>query len=486
MASRAPESAPDPRAPRGGSLPTAKDLRERANRAGDRAALPGTPRTRFLREQRRRVVARLLPTLAMLAVGTGAAAVTDLFRDGQGSRWVSLMQGLTASVLGALALATTLARRKLVLLTAIAVVAAGVYSAGWGAVASLTAGFKSPYALAVPLGITVMVVTLPLPPGVAVLVAVLGGVAMAISCPGAPPIAFVVFLLLAASGYAIATTRRRGSLLSFRRVERLSAAVSRIRRVQEQLVMVEKLEALRVLVGGMAHEVNNALAISLASTEQVIKLAERNDPAALVKAANRAQGGLVRIRTTIDRLRRFAMAEEAVLEPADVTAMLDFALESAIGRARSGVMVDRVYEDGLGPVECHVGALAEALFQIAKNAVESMPKGGTVRASARRAGERVILSVADEGSGIPPARLAKVFDPFYARDTVETFTGGRLLPPLPGRSGLGLSAVYGLVASMGGKVEIKSEVGRGTEVAIILPARRTPLAQEHPPGHPRT
>lgn len=236
--------------------------------------------------------------------------------------------------------------------------------------------------------------------------------------------------------------------------------------------MVEKLEALRVLVGGMAHEINNALAISLSMTDQVIKVAERNDPAAVVKAAQRAQGGLVRIRATIDRLRRFAMDEQSVLEPADVTAMLDFALESAIGRARSGVIIDRAYEEGLGQIECHVGALAEALFQVAKNAIESMPKGGTVRASARRDRERVILSVSDEGNGIPPARLAKVFDPFYARDTVDTFTGGRILPPLPGRSGLGLSAVYGLVASMGGKVEIKSEVGKGTEVAIILPAKR--------------
>jgi len=466
------ERVPPSSIPASVSLPTARDLRDRANRAGERAVLSGTPRTRFLREQRRRVVARLLPTLAMLAVGTGAGALTDLFRAAPGSRWVSLAQGLTASALGGLAIASNFARRNLVALTAISVVAAVVLAVGWSAVAALTGGATSPYALSVPLGITVMIVALPLPPRVAPLMAALGGAAMAISCPGAPPSALVVFLLLGAGGYGIAKTRRRRSLFSFRQVERLAGAVARIRRVQEQLVMVEKLEALRVLVGGMAHEINNALAISLASTDQVIKVAERSDPAAVVKNAQRAQGGLVRIRATIDRLRRFAMAEESVLEPADVTAMLDFALESAIGRARSGVIVDRLYEEGLVPVECHVGALAEALFQVAKNAIESMPKGGTVRASARRDGDRVILSVADEGNGIPPARLGKVFDPFYARDTVDTFTGGRLLPPLPGRSGLGLSAVYGLVASMGGTVDIKSEVGRGTEVAIRLPLRR--------------
>jgi signal transduction histidine kinase len=127
----------------------------------------------------------------------------------------------------------------------------------------------------------------------------------------------------------------------------------------------------------------------------------------------------------------------------------------------------------VGPVACHVAALAEALFQVAKNAIESMPKGGTVLASVRRAGDRVVLAVADEGKGIPPERLARVFDPFYARETNDTtFTGGRILAGTSGRAGLGLSAVYGLVASMGGKVEITSELGRGTEVSIVLPARR--------------
>jgi two-component system, NtrC family, sensor kinase len=226
-----------------------------------------------------------------------------------------------------------------------------------------------------------------------------------------------------------------------------------------------------VLVGGMAHELNNGLAISMASTEQVLKVADRGDAAQVVKAAQRAQGGLVRIRATIDRIKRFAMAEEQVLEPADVCAMLDFALESAIGRARSGVIIDRDYDPAMGPVECHVAALAEALFQIAKNAIDSMAKGGHVRASVRREGERVVISVADQGNGIPAARLARVFDPFYARESDATFTGGKL-GAIPGRSGLGLSAVYGLVSAMGGKVEIKSEVGKGTEVSIILPSRR--------------
>jgi two-component system CheB/CheR fusion protein len=119
-----------------------------------------------------------------------------------------------------------------------------------------------------------------------------------------------------------------------------------------------------------------------------------------------------------------------------------------------------------------VAALAEALYQVAKNAIESMPKGGTVRASVRREGDRVVLAVSDEGKGIPPQRLAKVFDPFYARETNDTFTGGRVLAGVPGHAGLGLSAVYGIVAAMGGNVEIESQLDRGTTVSIVLPAKR--------------
>src|SRR5207253_1271999 len=139
-------------------------------------------------------------------------AVTDLLRDHPGSRWGSLSQGLTATVLAGLALATTFARRNLVALHGIALAAAAALSAGWGVVTALTGGVMSPYALAVPLGITVMVMGLPLPPRVAPLVPVMGAVAMVASCPGAPPSAFAVFLLLGAASYALARTRRRRSL----------------------------------------------------------------------------------------------------------------------------------------------------------------------------------------------------------------------------------------------------------------------------------
>ena len=446
-------------------LRAAKDLRARAVRVHERAAFSGRPRERFLRDQRKRVFSRLLPVLAMAAVGTGALAMADLFRDTSASRGSALTQGITAIALGALSLAVVLARKNLRAQVALGVAGFVVLAAGWAVVTRVTGGTASPYALAIPLGLTVFVMGVPFPPFLVPVLAAVGALAAALSAPGAAPSVYVMYLLLGGGGYSIARARRKRALRAFARMEKLAAAVARMRQVQEELVVVEKLEALRVLVGGMAHELNNALAIAIASVDQV-----KRDPANAVQAAVRAEGGLNRIRATIDRLKRFALAGEGVLEPADLGAMLDFALESAIGRTRSGLVVERSYDDSIGTIETHVALLAEALFQVAKNAVESMPKGGTIHAQLRSQGDQVVLAVADEGMGIPPARLAKVFDPFYARDVMDTHTG-RVLPPLPGRSGLGLSAVYGIVSAIGGKLEIKSEVGKGTEVSIALPRR---------------
>jgi signal transduction histidine kinase len=273
-----------------------------------------------------------------------------------------------------------------------------------------------------------------------------------------------------AGGYAIARVRQRASLRAFLRAERAAAAIARIKGMHEQLVVIEKLEALRVLVGGMAHELNNALTVSSASNQAALRGLDLESPTA--KSIQRSDGGLARIKRTVDRLRRFAMAAEGTLEPADVGAMLDFALESAIGRARSGVIIDREYDPGVGAIDCHVAALAEALFQIARNAVEAMPSGGRIRAKVRAAHDRVILAVQDEGAGIPPEQLAKVFDPFYSRSAGSTRGSAQ-------KAGLGLSAVYGLVSALGGSVEVKSRVGEGTEVSIVMP-RKTPTKPPPP------
>ena len=442
------------------TLPAASVLRDRADKVGEQLTRKGRPRRRFLNDQRARLARRLLPTVAVMATVTGLMALVDLFvRVPPVTRGATVAQAFVSILLGGIAFAVQLWKQNLVVLRWLAALSGLVLAVGWSVVTHFTGGATSEYLLASPLARAGMFALLPLPPRVAV---ALGGgvyVGFAIGAYGAHASVHVLVLAVWASGYIIERRRHRAALLTFLRLERLSAKVAQLRRMQEQLVVVEKLEALRVLVGGMAHEMNNALTIAVVSTEQAKKAVE-TDPAKSLGALGRAEGGLARIRRSVDRLRRFAMSAEGTLEPADVGAMLDFALESAIGRARSGVIIDRAYDPEVGAIECHVAALAEALFQVARNAVEAMPGGGTIKAGVHREGERVILTVADEGRGIAPEQLAKVFDPFYQ---------GR---PDAAKSGLGLSAVYGLVNALGGQVRIKSGIGRGTEVSIEMPAKR--------------
>ncbi|WP_394822579.1 sensor histidine kinase [Pendulispora albinea] len=467
------------------SLQTSRALRDRADRVVDRvteqAGRTGRSRRRYFAEQGSKLAGRLLPTAAAIGALTGVVTILDLFAREPPALATVAGAGVAMGLGVCALLVPSMHRRGVDALLAVSIAASCITMLGWGLIARATGGPESPYLMIIALVGFAIAATVPLPPWIAVVNASASYVGLWVATGSAPLHAHVTLVMSGIGGVVLARSRHHVSLATFRRIERLSAAVSRMRRVQEQLVVVEKLEALRVLVGGMAHELNNALAVSVASNQQAAKTlaASPSENAshvaqvsqvsqvsaapteAALAAIQRSDGGLARIRRTVDRLRRFAMSSEGILEPADVAAMLDFALESAIGRARSGVVVLRHYDPSVGAIECHVAALAEALFQIARNAVESMPGGGTIQASVRSEGDRVVLSVSDEGHGIPPDELAHVFDPFYSRGPRRT-----------AKSGLGLSAVYGLVSALGGNVEIQSDVGKGTEVAIVLPRRR--------------
>jgi len=441
------------------ALPAASALRDQAERVSIQSGRGTRPRRRFLAAQKSRLANRLLPTLAVIAAVTGAIALLDVVGLGVPAHTSteSIALVLVSILLGVAALVVQRLRQSFPALVTVTASAAFITLGGWAVAVRDTGGAASGYVLVLPIVLVTLLVLMPVPPRIAIGIAAWGYVASIYALHPIPLSVHLALLVIAVGGIVVVRQRHKLALHYFLRTERLSAAVARMRHVQEQLVVVEKLEALRVLVGGMAHELNNALAISVASNQQAARDVEHAHPSAAA-AIKRSDGGLTRIRRTVDRLKRFAMAAEGTLEPADVGAMLDFALESAIGRARSGVVIERVYDPSVGAIECHVAALAEALFQIARNAVEAMPGGGTIQAKVRNEGDRVVLAVSDEGAGIPQDQLARVFDPFYSRGQGQ-------------KSGLGLSAVYGLVTALGGSVEIRSAVNQGTEVAIVMPRK---------------
>ncbi len=454
------------------TLTSLHSLRERVNTFAASGHPAGRPRRRFLAQQAAMLADRLQVILVVLTVVGASMVIAAALAPAASaaprvdSAAIAELVATIAFALGLLALppARARARRTLVPLQVLAVTETAIGCIALACVARVSGGGLGPYALGAPVIVAGMNAHLPLSPRVSLLLAAASYAVTFVAFGGlfaAPVAVHLLALATCASGAWLAILRHRRALGSFLRIERLSARVARLRKMQEQLVVAEKLEGLRVLVGGLSHELNNALAVSAGSVQQ----ASRALPADVVTASAalvRVSGGLSRIRGVVDRLRRFASTPPdgrgaaGVLEAVDVGAMLDFALENAIGRARSGIAIDRAYAPEAGPLHVHVPALSEALFQVARNAVEAMPSGGTLRAGIRVVADHVVISVADEGRGIPPEEAARVFDPYYSRG------GAR-------KAGMGLSAVYGLVRSLGGTIELHSAVGQGTCVMMFLP-----------------
>jgi CheY-like chemotaxis protein len=145
-----------------------------------------------------------------------------------------------------------------------------------------------------------------------------------------------------------------------------------------------------------------------------------------------------------------------------------------------------VYAPGLKAVHADPGMIEQVLLNLAVNARDAMPGGGTLtlatslvefatgqlpRNPDASAGTFVCLAVADTGAGMPPAILARIFDPFFTTKEVGKGTG------------LGLATVYGILRQHGGWVDVESELGRGSEFRVYLPATERPCPGNEPKPH---
>ncbi len=259
----------------------------------------------------------------------------------------------------------------------------------------------------------------------------------------------------------------------------LAAAIQRSRS-EEQLAHVHRLDALGQLTGGIAHDFNNMLTI-ISGNLQMLEAEHADHPGTrpLVESALRAvDHGAALTRKLLGFSRRRALAPRA-LQPRRVLDELDDMLARTLGE-RIRLALD--CPPDLPPVLADAGELETALVNLALNARDAMPEGGTLRIAAyeRKAaagdgtdglppGRYVAFMVADSGSGMSREVLKRAMDPFFT--TKEAGKG----------SGLGLSMVYGFVRQSGGSVRIESIPGRGTQVELLLPVASSVPGDDDPP-----
>jgi signal transduction histidine kinase len=237
--------------------------------------------------------------------------------------------------------------------------------------------------------------------------------------------------------------------------------------LEEQLRQSQKMEAVGQLTGGIAHDFNNLLTVILGNAELIVE--DSNDQG-IQELARMSLEAAERGADLTHKLLAFSRRQTLTpdrLSVTDTVQQLEPLLRRAIGETVD-LRVDLPAEQHW--VWADRSSLESAVLNLAVNARDAMPQGGTLtitpgeriaghREGALGAGERtVFVRVSDTGSGMSPEILERVFEPFFTTKEVGKGTG------------LGLSMVYGFAQQSGGHVSIESQVGQGTAVTILLPA----------------
>jgi PAS domain S-box-containing protein len=239
--------------------------------------------------------------------------------------------------------------------------------------------------------------------------------------------------------------------------------LSEQRRMADVLRQSQKLEAIGQLTGGVAHDFNNLLMVISGGLEMLDRRSEPQRRQRLMDGMRQAvQRGAGLIRHLLSFARHQALHSQPVDFARQIGGMREL-LDRSLG---SDVHIALELAPDLWPIEVDPGELELAILNLAVNARDAMPSGGTIVIRAENApafqsggfvGDFVRLAVVDCGVGIPPELRDRVFEPFFT--TKEVGKG----------SGLGLPQVYGLAKQSGGVALIDSVVGQGTTVALVLP-----------------
>src|SRR5512138_1683247 len=239
-----------------------------------------------------------------------------------------------------------------------------------------------------------------------------------------------------------------------------------LRTAQDQLVRTEKLTSLGKLSASIAHEINNPLAGILTFAKLIVRTLEQGPPdeasrKVLVKHLLLVERETERCSAIVRNLLDFARERPLAVKELNVNGVID----EAVQLLGNQVQIQNVtLEKRLGAVplvEADFGQLRQACVNVIMNACEAMSRGGklAIDSGVIEGGKWVEVAFQDNGPGIPPDHLTKIFDPFFT--TKEKGTG------------LGLSVVYGIVERHGGRIELTTDVGKGTRVAIRLPPKGT-------------
>lgn len=274
----------------------------------------------------------------------------------------------------------------------------------------------------------------------------------------------------------IAATRRANQTLEQKVAERtaeLQSEMASREQAESALRQSQKMEAVGQLTGGIAHDFNNMLTGVIGSLDLMKRRLEGGRTDNLMRYMDAASTSAQRAAALTARLLAFSRRQSLDPRPVDVN-RLTGSLDTLLARSiNENIRLSIVPAAGSPYAMVDANQLESALLNLAINARDAMPDGGTltvevstvdldvVQVSAKpdvNAGSYVVIAVSDTGVGMQPDVIERAFEPFFTTKPIGQGTG------------LGLSMVYGFVRQSGGQVQIHSEPGQGTCVKILLPA----------------
>jgi signal transduction histidine kinase/Na+/proline symporter len=245
--------------------------------------------------------------------------------------------------------------------------------------------------------------------------------------------------------------------------EKVARRTAELEKANARLLELDRLKS--DFLSTVSHELRTPLT-SIRSFSEILLRYEVDDPEKRRKFVGVINYEAERLTRMINDLLDLSKIEAGRLELHSEPLELEPAFARALGTthpllAEKGIVVESSVEAGLSPIHADADRIQQVLTNLLSNAVKFSPEGGRIRLSGKRQGDFALISVADEGPGIPPDRLEQVFDRFHqVRDPQKSHPLG---------TGLGLTISREIVERLGGKIWVDSELGAGTVFSFTVP-----------------
>lgn len=246
-------------------------------------------------------------------------------------------------------------------------------------------------------------------------------------------------------------------------INKMAESLAEKEQLKEELRRTDFLAALGRLVTGIAHELRNPLGVLRATVE--VMEDDLKECRGVKDYAQRIQKQIDRQSKTVNELLDFGKPDDGVFETIDINELICNVLDfSRPLLDKSNIDVEIRLQDNLPPVVGSAEKLQQVFLNLIVNAVQAMPGCGLLKISSHVTGEQVVVSIEDNGKGIPEDDLPHIFEPFYT-----TKDGG---------SGLGLAISRQIIGIHGGKITARSVQGEGTNMTVCLPVKEGDVYRE--------